>query len=105
MSDRELLELAAKAAKMEPLCWSKQNHGARAWDPLFDDGDALRLAVKLGIDLMFGLQMMDGVACMTAMFPLADDWDAVSEPTNDNLQAATRRAIVRAAAEIGKGMP
>lgn len=105
MNDRELLELAAKAARMESLCWSKQNHGDRAWDPLFDDGDALRLAVKLGIDLMFGLQMLDGVSCMTAMFPLADDWDAVSEPINDNLQAATRRAIVRAAAEIGKGMP
>ena len=105
MNDRELLELAAKAAKMESLCWSKQNHGGRAWDPLFDDGDALRLAVKLGIDLMFGLQMLDGVSCMTAVFPLADDWEAVSEPTNGNLQAATRYAIVRAAAEIGRAMP
>jgi len=55
--------------------------------------------------LMFGLQMQDGVSCMTAVFPLADDWEAVSEPTNGNLQAATRYAIVRAAAEIGRAMP
>ncbi len=108
MNDRELLELAAKAAgnpqgkhvALGGLLMANDLY----WNPLVDDGDALRLAVKLGIDLMFGLQMQDGVSCTTAMFPLADDWDAVSEPVNDNLQAATRRAIVRAAAEIGKGM-
>ena len=118
MTDRELLEKAAKAVGFQwnPTVQPEDGslHGcfldadyqeAWPWNPLLDDGDALWLVVKLGIDLMFGLQMQDGVACMTAMFPLADDWDAVSEPTNDNLQAATRRAIVRAAAEIGKGMP
>ena len=55
MTDKELLELAAKAAgyearwfgdvfcrdtKLEPYPW-------RGWNPLTDDGDALRLAVKL----------------------------------------------------------
>ena len=65
MSDRELLELAAKAAGVDipkPNPWfsyyEKQGFmwmnmdGSRAektWNPIHDDGDALRLAVKLGM--------------------------------------------------------
>ena len=53
------------------------------WNPIDDDGDALRLAVKLGIDV----------------FP----WQDKHRDRHD-LYAATRRAIVRAAAEIGRQM-
>jgi hypothetical protein len=97
MTDRELLELAAKAADypIHSDAWAvglgggtpalyMGNHGPK-WNPLTDDGDALRLAVKLGIDI--------GKAQV-------DYWDKSS---NDPY-AATRRAIVRAAAEIGKEM-
>ena len=63
MTDRELLELAAKAARV-PL-WKYGDpwrdgadsggllhaHGRSLWNPLTDDGDALRLAVKLMIDI------------------------------------------------------
>lgn len=55
MSDRELLEAAAKAAGYAcvwgvadgPLWWHDDPDTARLWNPLTDDGDALRLAVKL----------------------------------------------------------
>lgn len=90
MTDRELLELAAKAAGI-PL---KPDFARRydyymadrlMWNPLTDDGDALRLAVKLRL---FAPELDPAIA--TAQLDLDDPY------------AATRRAIVRAAAEIGK---
>ena len=102
MTDRELLEMAAKAAGMEYLCWSKNKHGDKAWNPLFDDGDALRLAVKR--DIRVGCDetraycdwwAADGITLLDLQEPVVG---------GDKL-SATRRAIVRAAAEIGKGMP
>lgn len=113
MSDRELLELAAKAAGIDyshdNAHWKHEDHcafwsyndlctcGAR-WNPLTDDGDALRLAVK----------------CEIAINPWAGKtvcWHEDSKvinhekhDCNDDPCAATRRAIVRAAAEIGRNM-
>jgi len=116
MTDRELLELAAKAAGIEidkspynggglgntgfdllgnaVLDW----HNGTTWNPLTDDGDALRLAVKLGLDV---LQIKE-----TKFVKVEDYWAqaAISEPHNNDPYAATRRAIVRAAAEIGRNM-
>lgn len=100
MTDRELLELAAKAAGIEIATWSNAQAGGflklgvaegRFWNPLTDDGDALRLAVKLGISLptRLGNQCY---ACSSATF----------KEVSDDIYAATRRAIVRAAAEIGR---
>jgi len=94
MTDRELLEMAAKAAGREWLsyhltkgmCCRDDSYGGLIeyyWNPLTDDGDAMRLAVKLGIDIS-GVQLKY--------------WDKTSK----NPYAATRRAIVLAAAEIGK---
>jgi hypothetical protein len=61
MNDRELLELAAKAAGLlleHPddedgvfIAREKYRNGY-VWNPLTDDGDALRLAVKLELDLL-----------------------------------------------------
>lgn len=90
MSDREMLELAAKAAGIESgggLFWCPAT--GNAWNPIADDGDALRLAVKLH----FPVEAM--IAFVAEREP---DWH------KDPL-AATRRAIVRAAAEIGRQMP
>jgi hypothetical protein len=96
MIDRELLEAAAKAAGIE--LWL-DDHGVPwmggdkcVWNPLTDDGDALRLAVRLEIDLCFG-----------ANYVIAD---GVQQPTVNNAcdpYAAVRRAIVRAAAELAYG--
>ena len=101
MTDRELLELAAKAAGIK---FSEIGGGARyapqpgimqpyvPWNPLTDDGDALRLAVKLGITIMFD---RSSVWC---------EQYGVLEHHNEDPCAATRRAIVRAAADLGKGV-
>ena len=96
MNDRELLELAAKAAG-EPYFEHAPEGGLYLsngddWNPLEDDGDALRLAVKLNMSIAVGVAMGDAGA--STEFDLSD---------NDPY-AATRRAIVRAAAEIGKSL-
>ncbi len=95
MTDRELLEAAAKAAgvKYNFICPDGAHCGDintmqdRFWNPLEDDGDALRLAVKLGAQEYIGSYI--------DRYCTRDEYQA--DP-----YAATRRAIVRAAAAIGK---
>ena len=98
--DRELLEKAAKAVNngaWHPLTHDTPNG---VWNPLTDDGDALRLAVKLGI--MFCRRMN-----INGQFAVAEAEGQMfcPEPWLPDPLAATRRAIVRAAAEIGRAMP
>jgi hypothetical protein len=101
MTDRELLELAAKAhggfVHVPDMGWiAEDEHGNRGgwWNPLGDDGDALRLAVKLGL-------MVD---CLSrSAMPLKQDIGWTQGGMADSY-AATRRAIVRAAACIGESM-
>ena len=107
MSDRELLEWAAKAAGIEGE-WAEWDHaygdyrelgldygGRTLWNPLTDDGDALRLAVNLFIQIYPGKDEVE-------IFHMEIGY--VVEPTNGDVIDATRRAIVRAAAEIGRQM-
>lgn len=102
-SDREMLDLAALAAGYK-LVWSCGGIPVntptlftglcsdQVWNPLVDDGDALRLAVKLNIPI----------------FPYDDETSTgtvgVVAKNFGSKEENTRRAIVRAAAEIGKGM-
>ncbi len=101
MTDRELLELAAKAAGVEikvaigDTLW--QPDGI-PWNPLDEDGDALRLAVKLGMAVSIEYQI--GSAVAVAGPPIME----AREPHDGDPSYATRRAIVRAAAEIGRRM-
>ena len=88
--DKTLLELAARAAGFE-AGWVIQG-----WNPITDDGDALRLAVKLGLTLVVESDM---VFCRNQRSD-----KAFCERGKDRY-AATRRAIVRAAADIGKATP
>jgi hypothetical protein len=102
MTDRELLEAAAKAVG-NPSGTSRASGGLlRAnglyWNPLTDDGDALRLAVKLRLDLTFY-----ATALLNTEYVYVGDSHTRTELHLDDL-AATRRAIVRAAAAIGKEM-
>jgi hypothetical protein len=112
MTDKELLELAAKAADVKYDAEASKPHpksGAfwglwlvidgepseyqrRYWNPLTDDGDALRLAVKLNL---FNTRSKGYEWPDAELFARHED-----DP-----YAATRRAITRAAAEIGKAMP
>lgn len=107
MTDRELLELAAKAAGIEGRyeSWTGQgfNEGIRptgnpkefkAWNPLRHDDQAFRLAVKLKL-------LIDG--CSNCAQTMEQDFGWFYGESGDEY-AQTRRAIVRAAAEIGKAM-
>lgn len=114
-TDRELLELAAKAAGLgevwylersdTPYIGKKFQIGMpieyKAWNPLTNDGDALRLAVRLGIDVGFGF---DGDAYERVVCALTDGEPVYADDYGGDACAATRRAIVRAAAEIGANM-
>jgi hypothetical protein len=103
MNDKELLELSAKAAKAEVIgcderkgLWIKNRF--MAWNPLTDDGDALRLAVKLKI-----IPACDDIQASAMASLDKSSWCTLKEVNGDRY-AATRRAIVRAAAEIGKSL-
>ncbi|HDR9048808.1 TPA: hypothetical protein QDA94_003041 [Burkholderia vietnamiensis] len=106
MTDRELLELAAKAANQERSFAGDLWSSARGclWDPLGNDGDALRLAVALRIDLHFEEQPSWCGEIVEAFSPMREDGSRHCEmrELKPDPNAATRRAIVRAAAEIGK---
>lgn len=111
-TDKELLELAARACGIEcdsvgPFVERKEwvqefglNGGfeltRRDWNPLKSDGDALRLAVKLELDIV---NINDVNSYVTVWGDGVDDCD---EDYGNDPFAATRRAIVRAAAVIGE---
>ena len=96
-TDRELLERAAKAAGIEALRLDAHPQHASHWDPLADDGDALRLAVKLGLGVIQWGDEMVSATHATTNREFSETYDA--DPF-----AATRRAIVRAAAAMaGEG--
>lgn len=113
MTDRELLELAAKAAELDvrwehwpstsrgafylPNGQSSERHGEglAQWNPIADDGDALRLAATLGIDIEW---RADG---RVAAYRHANGYCFTAfESSREDRAANVRRAIVRAAAEI-----
>ena len=103
MTDRELLEMAAKAAEIElPNPTLRVTHmrgvAPKLWNPLVDDGDALRLANKLWLEVRHVHGKVH--AGMQDKFWCTEDWF----PDGDQ-DAATRRAIVRAAAAIGRTPP
>jgi hypothetical protein len=110
MTDRELSEWAAMAAGYRiasegaygsvwviELADSEQNEFE--WNPLHDDGDALRLSVKLDISVSPG-QSIAGATWWAR--PELIEQEGVSETHNGDPHGATRRAIVRAAAAIGQ---
>ena len=104
MTDRELLELAAKAAGIRINHWVYDDldyspavlEAGGTWHPLADDGDALRLAVKLRLSVE--QWKTNEAVCYNK------SGDGVYEDYGNDPLAATRRAIVRAAAEIGRNM-
>lgn len=107
MSDRELLELAAKAAGVDfdgNTFIKRDRYSSNIWDPLFDDGDAMRLAVQLGMRVYVYPDGGDNVTVVANDELKAKDAPHISEAHGEDKFAATRRAIVRAAAEIGKAM-
>jgi hypothetical protein len=100
MNDNELLRLSAKAIGFEleyrrgsdAFYYDDPDSGRERWDPLSDDGQALRLAIKLGTCIVFMEECDSVVAEHSAQGVM------IVEAMDDY---GTRRAIVRAAAEIG----
>jgi len=115
-TDREMLELAAKAARLPPdgmeggeggptskggLVWSGESQ-CIDWNPLIDDGDVFRLCVDLDI------RLAQHVGMVIASFPFADGVNlrkTLCEEVLGDPRKASRRAAVRAAAEIGGRTP
>lgn len=109
-ADEEILELAAKGVGINGKYYKGFMHDEWIhgiiftnlrgediiWNPLENDGDALRLAVKLNLNLF----SVSGIAY--AMETESDGSDEQKVYHEDDPLKAMRRAIVQAAAEIGK---
>lgn len=116
MTDREMLELAAKAYWADEIDdvvsikWidsdgciefthgDNQDHNGHdvgvLWNPLTDDGDALRLAVRLHMRVS-----VTSESCRAETLPCLG---VRVNDSDENL--ATRRAVVMAAAAVGREM-
>jgi len=117
MTDRELLELAAKAAGYSYAAWNDRyecqevwNDGdqvTRFWQPHRDDGDALRLRNRLHAivadegDCCYVEISRYGIATVQIREHYERDLDG-GFSSDGAVDAATRRAIVRAAAAIAQ---
>ena len=115
MSDKELVELAAKAAGLTNLvycpAWKSMAEYDTVgdyyewetyWNPLKDASKALLLAVSLDLDITHGVTPAGAKVVMVSCEEKFSGW--FEEVVGQDPLAATCRAIVRAAAEIGKAM-
>lgn len=129
MTDRELLEAAAKAAGLgEYSAWSdcikdydsdhrwgpalhRPDFEVYSWNPLTNDGDALRLVVTLGMNLGVYLpthreagrsyvHTKQLLGYSSDGFASYQDGAYTKEEHGQDSLAATRRAITRAAAAM-----
>lgn len=108
MNDFQMLELAAKAAGYEVEfirnsgCFYRceEEVGREDWNPLDDDGDALRLAIKLNIAIHLDLTVGSVITSFAVGRMGYNTHEEVSE-NKDCPYKAARRAIVSAAAKIG----
>jgi len=99
---KELLASAAKSGGYE-VTWKEGACkggpfesafiGDQPWNPLTDDGDAFRLAAKLGFDLKFGKSNQ------ASLYKDGDWYGTATGPRNENSAGSMRRAIVRLAAK------
>jgi hypothetical protein len=123
MTDSELIEAAARAIgkpgfydaywegfKSPIAAGEMPDEGVDAsgaytfWNPLIDDGDALRLAVKLKLNIGFGSERLRGSHWDHVEAFAEPDGDGhsfcPSEEMGNDPYAAVRRCIVRAAAAL-----
>ena len=113
---KELLELAVKAAGFTNLtycpAWKCMAEFVKQgdyykwetyWNPLRADSDALLLVVLLGLDISHEIAPTGAKVVLVSCEERFEGW--FEEVLGDDPLTAIRRAIVRAAAEIGKTMP
>ena len=105
MNDRELLEMAAKAAGRKIVRWGKTDGAfidqGSCWSPLTDDGDALRLAANLRLEIIPGKHVGDGCSVNSKRHQAPGV--TVFRDSKD-MAEQIRRAVVMCAAEIGRSM-
>lgn len=108
-SKRKMLTLAAQAAEYEVM-WNESSelfqhsfpepdrHGQLrySWEPFDDDGDALRLAIKLDLNLSFNED------CRCVLAYRGNGLHIMRNYREEGKSAATRYAIVSAAALLGE---
>ena len=116
MNDQQLLEMAAKAAgikgtlieqegmfsiRVEPKILGQKYY---FWNPLYNDSQAFRLSMKLSMHVAStGTNVLARSKSVHVEY-----YDAETDlfgNEQSNLMKAARRAIVRAAAEVGEAMP
>lgn len=114
MTDRELLALAAKAAgyvhqvsPIDPEPYRPQYW--IGWNPLENDADTLRLAVRLKLSIHLRPKRVEVLSWLSPVTLIIHGIDEISipkvksvEPYGNDPGAAVRRAVVRAAAEVEK---
>lgn len=118
MTDMELTKLSAKAAGIN-VVWDRylkcffrdepyKDGISGPFDPIYDDGEALRLAVSLKLAVFPPEHDSGDFAIASIPDGVVDESNSYiwiqQEVKNGDRMEATRRAIVRAAAEIGKAM-
>lgn len=102
-SNYSLLVFAAKAGGVEVksspngegLWVATRTGGVLPWNPLADDGDAFRLAVKRGIKFRYNEALGQALAWDYS----GVEWRANVEDFGNDPNAAARNAITRAAAQ------
>ncbi len=124
MSDKELLELAAKAAGIkvhgladkfvaqhdygpDGLCVANDRGGDSLWNPLTDDGDAFRLMVKLNLNLYVDCAFENVQARMVYVennVSYDPNYRSIKQDSVTDPLTTARRVIVELAAKLGKEM-
>jgi hypothetical protein len=117
MDDRQLLEAAARAYGLEGWTWDEDwscmrspAHGSpdgpahAYWGPLEDDGEAFRLAVKLGLAIIYETEYLQGDVIPTVEVIGGErpngSRHCEMHSLDDDPAATVRRCIVRAAASL-----
>lgn len=115
MTDQQMLELAAKAAKAAGLdiefdaeSGKAYDENSNEWNPRDDSGEALRLAGALKLNTGFDDRFKDLGACAYCTYPTGEQsCNSIMKNIEEagSAESATRRAVFRAAAEVGGAMP
>lgn len=97
-TDREILDMMAIIPEVKELIDMEWEAYRRVWNPIDDDGQALKLAVHIGMDII-----QDKISHMTiAKYYVGSEMIAFASirRSKHDMLKATRRAIVMVAEQI-----
>ena len=107
-NNQVLLQLAARAVGMDwKHCSEDDGYYPNTWNPLLSDADAFKLAASLLIDIKFYRNSSEGTSVhATSYSPVRGPMRVIEHEHNSkDLRQAVRKAVVRAAADIGRSKP